>query len=441
MKREGRVNPALTFYGDTFTGATDALEALASNGIASVLFVGMPDAARLKEFSHAAAIGIAGESRRRSPEWMSTHLPAIFKKLRAMKAPICQYKIGSTFDSGPRVGSIGRALEIGKEVFGARFVPIVPAAPHLKLYVLFSNLFAGAEEGIHRIDRHPTMSSHPVTPMGESDLRLHLGKQTTGKLKSLDMLALSSLDADSHLDALLTDEPLGVLFDGVSREALRKTAELIWKRRSEACFVVGSSGFTHGLAAHWRAIGLVKTADDFSDPGPADRVIVMAGSSSGVTERQIRWALAHGFEGIRIDAATLSDGDSGEAARAALLKPALRHLKAGKSVVFHRPHGQTRGKDTAHREELATQMGKLLRDLLAQSGVKRAAIVGSTTASQAARELGVYALTMLAPLAPGVPLCRVHSGEAGSRGLELAFMRGQLGSKDFFGAVRAGKSG
>ena len=168
MKREGRGSLALTFYGDTLTGSTDVLEALASNGVPSVLFLEMPDAARLKEFSQAAAIGVAGESRRRSPEWMSSHLPAIFKKLRAMKAPICQYKIGSTFDSGPRVGSIGRALEIGKEVFGGAFVPIVPAAPHLKRYVLFANLFAGAEEGIHRLDRHPAMSRHPVTPMGRA---------------------------------------------------------------------------------------------------------------------------------------------------------------------------------------------------------------------------------------------------------------------------------
>jgi len=441
MKREVRNSPALTFYGDTFSGSTDVLEALASNGVASVLFLEMPDAARLKEFSQAAAIGVAGESRRRSPEWMSSHLPAIFKKLRAMKAPICQYKIGSTFDSGPRVGSIGRALEIGKEVFGAAFVPIVPAAPHLKRYVLFSNLFAGAEEGIHRIDRHPAMSRHPVTPMGESDLRLHLGKQTSGKLKSLDMLALGSLDADSHLDALLEDKPAGVIFDGASREALRKTAELIWKRRSDACFVIGSSGFTHGLAVYWRATGLVGMADDFSDPGPVDRLIVMASSSSGVTERQTRWALAHGFEGVSIGAAALSGGESAAAARAALLKLALRHLKAGKSVVLHRAPGSAGGRDTAHREENGAQMGKLLRDLLARSGVKRAVIAGGDTASHAARELGVYALTMLAPIAPGAPLCRAHSDDAGSRGLELAIKGGHIGPKDFFGAVRAGKSG
>ncbi|HMJ62297.1 MAG TPA: nucleotide-binding domain containing protein, partial [Bryobacteraceae bacterium] len=159
-------------------------------------------------------------------------------------------------------------------------------------------------------------------------------------------------------------------------------------------------------------------------------------SSSGVTERQIRWALAHGFEGVPIDVAALSNGESAAAARAALLKPALRYLKAGKSVVLHRAPGPA-----AHREELGRQMGKLLRDLLMRSGVKRVVIVGGDTASHAARELGVYALTMLAPIAPGAPLCRAHSDDAGSRGLELAIKAGHIGPKDFFGAVRAGKSG
>jgi len=439
MKREGRSGPALTFYGDDFTGSTDALEALASNGVASVLFLEMPDAARLKEFSDAAAIGVAGESRSRSPEWMSANLPGIFKKLRALKAPICQYKVCSTFDSAPNVGNIGRALEIGKAVFGATFVPIVPAAPQLRRYVLFSHLFAGDEDGVHRIDRHPTMSRHPVTPMEESDLRLHLAKQMNLKVRSLDTVALASLDAEAHLDRLLEDKPAGVLFDGINREALRRAAALIWKRRTEGCFVVGSSGFTHGLAVHWRTAGLLKTADDFSDPGPVDRLIVMAGSLSAATERQVQWAIANGFMGIPIDAPALSNERDAEAARAGLFKVALRHLEAGKSLVVYSARAATTGK--VDRDALGKQMGKLLRELLTASRVKRAIIAGGDTASHAGRELGAYALTMLAPMAPGAPLCRAHMTNGSTDGLELVFKGGQIGPKDFFDAVRAGKCG
>ena len=40
---------------------------------------------------------------------------------------------------------------------------------------------------IYRIDRHPSMSKHPVTPANESDLRLHLGNQTKKKFGLIDI--------------------------------------------------------------------------------------------------------------------------------------------------------------------------------------------------------------------------------------------------------------
>ncbi|MGH7247447.1 MAG: four-carbon acid sugar kinase family protein, partial [Pseudomonadota bacterium] len=145
----------LTYYGDDFTGSTDALEALALNGIESVLFLDTPPEDALDRFPACRAVGLAGEGRSRTPEWMSRHLPAVFGRLKRLGAPICQYKGCSTFDSSPETGNIGRAAEIGQEVFGAPYVPVVVAAPHLKRYVLFGNLFAASEGAIHRIDRHP----------------------------------------------------------------------------------------------------------------------------------------------------------------------------------------------------------------------------------------------------------------------------------------------
>src|ERR1700736_5563081 len=96
------------FYGDDFTGSTDALEALAANGVATVLFTDTPDDAMLAQFADYPAVGIAGESRSRNPAWMSEHLPPVFHSLRRLGARICQYKVCSTFDSSPQYGSIGR---------------------------------------------------------------------------------------------------------------------------------------------------------------------------------------------------------------------------------------------------------------------------------------------------------------------------------------------
>ena len=69
------------------------------------------------------------------------------------------YKVCSTFDSSPRIGSIGRAIDIGCRVFQNRFVPLVVGAPVLQRFCVFGNLFArsGLDSPAYRLDRHPTM--------------------------------------------------------------------------------------------------------------------------------------------------------------------------------------------------------------------------------------------------------------------------------------------
>ena len=177
-----RLNSALpsrviSWYGDDFTGSTDALEALAPN-MPSVLFLRRPDDHFFAQFADYAAFGLAGSSRSESPEWMDTHLSDAFAWLASLGTSVCHYKVCSTFDSSPQTGNIGRAAEIGKRIFGARFVPIVVGAPGLRRYTAFGHLFAAIDGTTYRIDRHPTMKCHPVTPMKEADLREHLKAQT-----------------------------------------------------------------------------------------------------------------------------------------------------------------------------------------------------------------------------------------------------------------------
>ena len=117
-------NALLCYYGDDFTGSTDALEALAANGVPGVLFLNAPDEHELLRFPECRVIGVAGESRSRDPEWMSEHLPPVFRKLKAYGAPLCLYKVCSTFDSSPDTGNIGRAIEIGQDVLGGPYVPL-----------------------------------------------------------------------------------------------------------------------------------------------------------------------------------------------------------------------------------------------------------------------------------------------------------------------------
>ena len=82
MKSTGNNRLLYAYYGDDFTGSTDVLEALGLHGIPSVLFIGQPDERTLKTFADCRAMGIAGESRSRTPKWMDSNLPALFAYLR-----------------------------------------------------------------------------------------------------------------------------------------------------------------------------------------------------------------------------------------------------------------------------------------------------------------------------------------------------------------------
>ncbi len=424
--------PLYAWYGDDFTGSTDVLEALATHGVEAVLFTHTPQPHDLAAFSHCPAIGIAGESRSHSPSWMSRNLPAVFRAMRRLGAPVNHYKVCSTFDSSPQTGSIGRAIELGRSVFGPAAVPVVVGAPRLGRGVVFGNLFAEAEGATYRIDRHPTMRHHPVTPMTEADLRLHLAKQTRLKLGLVDLTAFQANSAASRLRSIDAAGAGAVVFDGFSEAMLKETAHLIWSRAIERpIFAVGSSGLTHGLLLYWRSLGLIGPAKVPAPARAVDRLLVLSGSCSPITAKQIRRAKQIGFAAFQLH---------GAPPWIAQFTKAIQSLKAGQSVVLYTALGP-QPKDEKHGEKFGAALGSMLRQLILVSGVRRILIAGGDTATHSVKQLALDALTFAAPLLPGVPLCRARAAGSPLHGIELALKGGQMGAQDFFAQVRDGNAG
>lgn len=434
----------LTFYGDDFTGSADVMEALALNGVRSVLFLSPPSRELLTEkFPDVEAVGVAGASRAMTPAQMEESLPPIFTALQTLNARMFHYKICSTFDSSPTIGSIGKAYEIGQRIFASSFVPMIVGAPVLKRYCVFGNLFATVKDETFRLDRHPMISKHPVTPMNESDLSLHLAKQTTATTALFDVLQLND-NASEHFVRLLQTQPDIVLFDTLDESHLATAGSLIWQ--SDARFVIGSSGVEYAFAGHWQ-----RPRVHYSSAGEVKQIIVMAGSCSAATLAQIEWAEANGFASLRLNAALLVDEETAETERARMLRLSLEHLINGRSLLLYSARGpndaemlknneslQQRSFDEfTIREKLGEQQGLLLRELMAATNIRRACIAGGDTSSQVAQQLGITALELLTPLAPGSPLCRAHLHDGSE--LELAMKGGQHGKPEYFECVRKGE--
>ena len=177
MNKKPDGNILIAFYGDDFTGTMSTAEILNEEGIPTLVFTYPPDISFLKKhFPKLRAIGIAGTVRTMPVKNLSSALIPVFKKMKEYKARAYLYKICSTFDSSPEIGNIGRAIEFGIETFSPDFVSLLPAAPNFGRYVVFGNMFAAlGKERIYRLDRHPSMASHPVTRSEEhtSELQSH----------------------------------------------------------------------------------------------------------------------------------------------------------------------------------------------------------------------------------------------------------------------------
>ncbi|MFB6108570.1 MAG: four-carbon acid sugar kinase family protein [Haloplanus sp.] len=452
----------LTFYADDFTGATDALEGLADNGVRAVLFTNPPDEADVERFDDVEAVGVAGASRTMTPEEMEARLPPIFEALGDLDAPITHYKVCSTFDSTPAVGSIGTAIDVGQEIYESPFVPVSQGTevPHGR-YVAFSNLFAERDGEVYRIDRHPTMRDHPVTPMHEGDLRRHLGAQTDRPIGRVDHRSLKSYaDADEELTETVAEDEVVVL-DALNTEHLRTIGRLLWTRatdQSGTLFTVGSSGIEHhALVSHWDEIGEIDRERTYVEKrGPVDQLVVVSGSASSETASQLEWADDNGFRLVPIDTERLVDPERAAAARNDAVETALDIYERGESVALYSAYGpddpaidatratfEDRRIETTLESYLGRQQGRIFREILHRTDVTRACVAGGDTSSHVVSALGLDALEAIAPVAPGAPLCRGYSTTTEAfDGLEIALKGGQVHTEreefDYFGVVRAG---
>lgn len=445
----------LAYYGDDFTGSTDAMEAFTAAGLPTVMFLQAPTPAWRERFPDARCIGLAGTARSRSPAWMDQHLPVALRSLARLGAPILQYKVCSTFDSSPAIGSIGRAIDIGVPIMGGAWSPLLVGVPRLRRYQAFGHLFAAAGDEVHRLDRHPTMSRHPVTPMAESDLRRHLARQTERRSELIDFTTLRAGLAAQRLDTLTGrgDVPV-VSLDVLDDETLAAAGRLVWQARGRGVFTASSSGLQYALASHWREAGLLPAHTSLPRADAVDTIAVVSGSCSPATAAQIAWARANGFGTHRLEVARLMDTLDAEAEIERAVQAAVTHVQAGRSPLVHTASGPDDPAVTGFaamaaaagvpRDEAALRVGhalaEVMRRLLERVPLQRVVVAGGDSSGEVAGALGITALTVAAGLAAGAPLCRAWSDDPRRDGLELVLKGGQMGGEGFFGAVRAGRA-
>lgn len=445
----------LVFYGDDFTGSTDALEVLTAAGLKCALFLTPPSPQLLAEMGGFDAIGIAGDSRALSNAEMDDVLPDVFQAIKRLSPSLVHYKVCSTFDSAPNVGSIGHVIGLASRIFGVKGIPIIAGNPALGRYCVFGNLYAlsKTDHAVHRIDRHPIMRAHPITPMQEADLSVHIGQQKKLSIAKIDICQLEETVDLTRLASEASARHDAVLFDGLT-EAHMTTAGRVLTELSDSgapVFIVGSSGVEYGLTQHWRSVDLIDACQSQVTPlQPTKQVLVISGSASPLSRVQIDTAISNGFVELAVDtAALIADSQRSETFHT-VVTTAISHLKAGRSVLIHTAKGPedprieqmieamtakglTRDEARIHGgKQLAIEVGHIVLDILKAYPLKRLVVSGGDTSSQVTKILGPDALVIKSDISPGAPLCQMLSNKPYLAELEVALKGGQMGDKDYF---------
>jgi len=441
------------FYGDDFTGASDNAAQYARHGLKTVLFFSDPGTDALKQAAQRYdVVGVAGTARSLGTEAMRDELLPVLENFRQLNVPLVQYKCCSTFDSSPDTGSLGEAIRQMHACWPGSLIPVLAATPEFGRYTMFGHHFARAGTAVYRLDRHPVMSRHPVTPMQESDLSAVLTQQgftpeATADLRMLDHFA----DApEAMATALMAHE--SVVFDGYTQQQLMTAAASLWQvsQQRQVC-AMAAQGFAHGLGAWLRASGKLTTPQPAHQLAAVDRLLVLSGSCSSLSAEQIAWARQAGFLTLRADTELLAGDDTN--AVDALLVRVLDALRSGTSVVvftaegpddarMQTPNSAAQGlRGAAMARRIGRLFARLAREAFAQAGLQRLVVSGGDSSSFTMRDIGARALEIKAShFVQNAHVCSLVSDDALIHDKEVLLKGGQVGQANLYGLMLAGFS-
>ncbi|MFB7894502.1 four-carbon acid sugar kinase family protein [Microbacterium sp. NPDC056044] len=412
---------AALFYGDDFTGSVDALLQFARRGWTGRLFTGLPDAAALARAAREVdVVGVAGISRSLAPDEMDAELRPVLAAFAELEPAIVQYKACSTADSAPGMGSLGRVVELAREAFGERPVPMLFAQPDFGRYTLFGQHFAAERGTVYRLDRQPTMSHHPSTPMTEADLAVHIGHQTDLPIGSIPLVAFDDLEA-----LLRRASESALVLDAITDEHLVTVGEAVAALPAPV-FAIGSGGLSHGIAAaHPRSGPAIPASTPSTGP-----VLVVSGSRSAQTRRQADAAAAAGWLVQPLPLAAPG--------RAAVVPEVIAALRAGRGVVLTSDDADaTSAGERPVLEAIAEAAASVISTVARDGAARRVIVCGGDTSSRVTRLLGVESLSIAANPWGNVVLLRAHAADPAIDGLELLLKGGQVGADALFTDVAA----
>ena len=401
---------------DDFTGASDLANTLATGGMATVQFVGVPG--RAAPAGCEAGV-VALKTRSIAPGAAVAQSLAALTWLQKQGCRQFLFKYCSTFDSTPD-GNIGPVAEALLDALDAPIAVVCPVFPATGRTLFMGHLFVK-----DRLLSESGMEKHPLTPMTDPDLRRWLRRQTRGDVgwvpydtvrKGSDAVA-KALDQEG-----IAGRRLAVV-DAVADDDLFTIGRAIAGHR----LITGGSGIALGLPENFRKAGLLGGERTGYTParGPG---VVLSGSCSSASQAQLAHYLKS-HPGLAIEPAELMAGKLTVESAAAF----VRSHRDQAPVVYStaNPARVAQAQSSLGREAVAEAIERFFGALaarLVEDGVMRLAVGGGETSGAVVTALEAHHLHIGPQIDPGVPALSAE----GRRPVRLALKSGNFGTVDFY---------
>lgn len=400
---------------DDFTGGSDAASFLKKGGLRTILING--DAyERYRSSDKDEAIVIALKIRSAEPRSAAAQAAAAAGWLLKQGAEHLYFKYCSTFDSTDR-GNIGPITDCLMELTGCPFTILCPALPVNKRTVTGGVLYV---DGVPLGESY--MRYHPLNPMLDSRVEDIMARQSRHPCVTLDHSALAGgrEALDAYIRSLLQGaEYLTAVVDYDETGQGELLAELF----GELPLLTGGSGLLEFLARRYKPEG-ERREDALPAPRRGPRLL-LAGSCSWMTQKQVERYVEEGKDAVRIDPRKLLSGEqSVEELKAAI-------CSAGGDLLLY---------STVPPDELAAgndgeKVSRLLESVMGElalcgrdRGYEKILVAGGETSGAVVRRLGYAVFEIGRDAAPGVPEMRpVECPE-----LRLVLKSGNFAGEEFF---------
>ena len=392
---------------DDFTGAGDAASYLAKGGMRTLMFNGVPEDAA--DYSSACdAIVIALKTRTEDKEKAVQESLKAIRWLQKQGAKQYYFKYCSTFDSTPE-GNIGPVADAIMDELGAKRAVICPALPDNGRIVKDGSLYVN---GV-LLDESP-MKNHPLTPMW--DHRIKNLMEVQSKYSCIE-LGRDFSDLPDSMDA--EAEPEYMIPDYQDRMDAEKIVDVF----GADMFLTGGSGLLEALASHWMKRVERKQA---VYPPVAGNTLLLAGSCSEMTRKQIAFYEAFGFMATKINPLELME-------REGPVKIDMPEGKKAEAMLLYTSDKPENVKKI--QEEGKMLVAEKIEGFLAnmavsayQNGCRKIIVAGGETSGAVMKALGFSKYIIWKSVAPGVPVL-IPIEDTGAR---IVLKSGNFGQEDFF---------